>query len=315
MKVTPFIASRFRSDGGTNFGIVPKALWERLIRPDDRNRIAQNLNALLIELDDGRTGIIDTGCGDPAWYSEKERAIHGLEESWSLARALDQLEVDRSEINFVVLTHSHWDHVSGVGHSTGGDVTLTFPNAVHYLHAIEWGLATSGDPLLSKAYPAASIEPLRALPDDQLELVDDDRCDVLPGISMILTGGHTAGHCCLLLEAPDGVIFNHPDADPSERFQRLLYAGDVCTMPHHLRLVYQTAFDSRPLDTRRWKLEWLPRVAADGTVLLFIHDPDLAGATIRPDDKREFVVDRAFPCIGSHPADINPRAAGAQTRH
>ena len=53
----------FWTDGGANFGVVPKTLWEKIIPPDELNRIPMQLRCLLIESDAGLI-LVDTGYGD-----------------------------------------------------------------------------------------------------------------------------------------------------------------------------------------------------------------------------------------------------------
>lgn len=291
MKVTPILASTFRTDGGTLFGLVPKALWSRLMPPDEQNRVPQHAHVLLVELADGRKGLIDTGCGPAKRFTERERELHGLGPGWPLMERLDALHIAPAEIAFVVFSHLHWDH--GGGASPGHDAP-TFPNAVHYVHAQEWQDATSGDPLLYKSYPQEVIEPLRQLPEDQLELVAEDRNTILPGVTLIRSSGHTAGHCVVLLEHADGIRLDHPEAVFMFSPRSMLFTGDACPTRHNLRMVFQTSYDTYPLDTRRWKREWLPRLAEERTLILFDHDPDLFGATIKPHPKKEFVVDKTL---------------------
>jgi len=294
MKITPIIASRFVSDGGSMFGLVPKPIWAKLIPPDERNGIPQNANVLLVELDDGRTGLLDTGCGDPAAFSDKELALHGMTRDWPLMNALQALNIPAESIDFVVLTHLHWDHAGGVGNVTAdGSAAFTFPHAVHYMHEQEWADAVSGDPLLFKSYPADTLAPLIQLPDTQRVLVREDKPEILPGVRMIRSGGHTRGHCVIHVER-DPIELAHPGADDFGAVRRLMFTGDVCPTQHHLRLVFQTAYDTFPLDTRRWKRAWLPRAARDGIALFFDHDPKTCGAVIRRDERKEFVVDRSL---------------------
>jgi glyoxylase-like metal-dependent hydrolase (beta-lactamase superfamily II) len=289
MKLTPIIASRFRLDGGTMFGIVPRAIWQRLITPDDANRIAQNLNTWLVELDDGRKGLLDLGYGNPSWFSEKERQINDLDDRWLLTDRLGAMDVQRHAIEFVILSHLHWDHAGGVAHCQEDDLAVTFPNAVHFVHCVEWTDATAGNPLLHRAYPEATIRPMQQMNSQSIHLVEDDDTEILPGIRMIRTGGHTRGHCCIVFEA-DTIEVVHPQADRLPGFRKAVYAADVCPMQHHLRMAYVMSYDNFPLDTRQWKLNWLPKVASSGDLLMFIHDPDCFGATILPDDRREFIV-------------------------
>lgn len=291
MKVTPIIASTFTTDGGTMFGLVPKPIWSRLMTPDEHNRIPQHAHVLLVELADGRKGLVDTGCGPAAKFSEREAELHGLGEGWPLMERLTELGVAPAELSFVIFTHLHWDHAGG---ASPGEGALTFPNAVHYVHAHEWTDATSGNPLLYKSYPAETIEPLRSLPDDQLIRVQKDREKILPGITVTRTGGHTRGHMAVLLEARDGIELDHPEKLFMFPPKRMMFAGDVCPTRHNLRMVFQTAYDTYPLDTRAWKRASLPEMAGDGTLILFDHDPDLFGATIKPHDKKEFIVDKTL---------------------
>ena len=53
----------FWTDGGTNFGVVPKTLWEKVIRADELNRIPMQLRCLLIESD---AGMVRSGNRDVA---------------------------------------------------------------------------------------------------------------------------------------------------------------------------------------------------------------------------------------------------------
>jgi glyoxylase-like metal-dependent hydrolase (beta-lactamase superfamily II) len=298
MKITPLIASRFVSDGGSMFGLVPKPIWSKLIPPNDRNGIAQNANVLLVEWADGRRGLIDTGCGDPSAFTDKELTLHGMTRDWPLITALRNHNLSPADLDIVVLTHLHWDHAGGVGAvSPDGRVTPTFPNAVHYVHEQEWEDALSGDPLLYKSYPADTIEPLRRLPDTQRVLVRDGAPDILPGLRMVRSGGHTRGHCVIHLES-DALEVAHADADAFGSVGHLMFMGDVCPTQHHLRLVFQTAYDTYPLETRRWKREWLPRAAREGIALFFDHDPDDCAVLIRADERKEYVVTRSIRAGG-----------------
>ena len=65
-------------DGGGFFGLVPRVLWERVIRPDDKNRIPVQMRSLLIQSSAGLI-LVDTGQGDK--LTAKERRIFGMEDS------------------------------------------------------------------------------------------------------------------------------------------------------------------------------------------------------------------------------------------
>ncbi len=292
MRATPLIASTFRSDGGTMFGLVPKPIWSKRIAPDERNRIPQHAHALLVELDDGRIGLVDAGCGSAERFSDRERDLHGLGPGWPLLDALRLRGIEPEALDFLVFTHLHWDHAGGAVAPPGLARATAFPRARLYAHAMEWEDATSGNPLLYKSYPP---DILNALRDAQIELVRGDEVEALPGIWMHRTSGHTRGHCAVRLSDP-GLELVHPDAAAFAGVTQLLFAGDVCPMRHNLRMVFQTSYDTYPLDTRAWKRAWLPRVADAGIALFFDHDPEAYGALIRPDPREEYVVERLLAC-------------------
>ncbi len=279
------------------FGVVPKPIWSKRIAPDERNRIPQNTNCLLVELNDGRLGLVDTGCGDPAWYTEQDRDRSELDADWRLPAALEAHGASPEDVAFVVLTHLHWDHVGGTGRvNDEGEANLTFPNAQHFVHTMEWDDATSKNPLLGNSYPPDSLAALDLTKQDSLVQVADIAPDILPGIRMARSGGHTEGHCAVVL-SDKNLQINHPDAARFAGVDTLVYAADVCPTQAHLQPLYQTSYDTFPLETRAWKIDALPEIAEQGYLLMFDHDPELFGATLRSDDKGNLVVAESLPVV------------------
>lgn len=71
----------FLLDGGQMFSIVPKAMWEKRIPADARNRIRISLTCLLIRT--GRHNIlVETGIGDK--FDAKYTEIYGIDHSRTL---------------------------------------------------------------------------------------------------------------------------------------------------------------------------------------------------------------------------------------
>lgn len=297
MRVTPLIASTFTSDGGTMFGLVPKPIWSKRIAADELNRIPQHAHVLLVELADGRRGLIDTGCGSAERFAPREIQLNGLGPGWPLLDALRARGLEPEAIEFLVFTHLHWDHAGGAVAPPAWGRERSFPRARMYIHAQEWLDATSGNPLLYKSYPPETINALR---DGIMDMIPQDTCEVLPGIWMHRTSGHTQGHCAIRLSHPKLELV-HPDAHAFDGVTQLVLAGDVCPSRHNLRMVFQTSYDTFPLDTRAWKREWLPRMADERTLLLFDHDPGAYGALIRPDEKEEFAIAQLLSCSANPP--------------
>jgi len=283
MKLTPMDANTFASDGGAMFGLVPKAIWSRNCPADDQNCIRQRCNLILVETDDRRFGLVDTGCGNPEWFSERERELHQLESAWLLPDSLKNLSLTPGDIDFILLSHAHWDH-AGALLTPDGDPW--FPNASIYLRRAEADCVTGGDTLLYKSYPAKIRQTFETLA-DRIHVVPDDDPEVFPGIYLLPAAGHTSGQGC--------VFFTNAELSGKEGTTcNALFAGDNCPTQHHLRMVFQTAYDTYPLQTRAWKQKWLPRCAEDEILLLFTHDPLTYGAWIQADEKSEYKVTRCY---------------------
>src|SRR5918999_5740250 len=115
-------AGWFRPDAGGFFGVVPQPLWSRFTETDERGRILCRLNLLLVEVG-GRRVLVETGTG--VRMTEKDRDIKGVE-GGDPAEALRAVGEDPASINYVVVTHLHYDHAGGMVDTFG---TPLFPNA------------------------------------------------------------------------------------------------------------------------------------------------------------------------------------------
>jgi hypothetical protein len=83
MKLTPINTNFFKLDGGAMFGVVPNTMWRKLNPPDEHNMCTWAMRCLLVETNDGRKVLIDTGLGDK--QDDKFRSHfqpHGGKASW-----------------------------------------------------------------------------------------------------------------------------------------------------------------------------------------------------------------------------------------
>ncbi len=105
-------AGTFRSDAGTLFGPVPWVLWGDLVTDevDDRRRLLQALNCLLIENRSGRV-LVETGIGER--LDEKTRAMRQYEGPW-IASALETCGFLPGSVSVVAMSHLHFDHSGGL---------------------------------------------------------------------------------------------------------------------------------------------------------------------------------------------------------
>jgi glyoxylase-like metal-dependent hydrolase (beta-lactamase superfamily II) len=261
---------RFRIDGGGLFGVVPKSLWEPLAAPDAQNRVLC-ANYCLLARDGRHTVLVDTGCGTK--FGLLDRKHYDLEPGDPLLESLAALGVAPDQIDTVVLGHLHFDHAGGITrYDSQRRLTLTFPRARHVLGRIEWYDATSGSADLHSAYSADNLLPLEQ--SGQLVLVGDGE-EVLPGLTVRLTGGHTRGHMAVLFQSNG---------------QGVLHPGDLFPTAEHIRRLWCTAYDVNLADTRHCKPMLLAEAAEKNWVVVWTHDPRVAASRVERHPKREFVI-------------------------
>ncbi|MDZ4657541.1 MAG: MBL fold metallo-hydrolase [Bythopirellula sp.] len=259
----------FRLDGGVMFGVVPKHIWKHIATPDAQNRILCANHCVLAR--DGRhTVLIDSGYGGK--YALLDRKFYDMEPGEPLVESLARLGVAPGEVDHVVFSHLHFDHVGGATrHDATHRLVLTFPNAQHSVSRIEWAAASSQLPELATAYPSQEVLSLREL--TRLRLLEDGE-EIVPGLTSRLTGGHTEGHLSFLLRSNG---------------QTACYPGDICPSTYHLRRMWHLSYDVFPLDTRRNKPRLLSEAAQGQWWMLWNHDPTAVSSRIVHDEKREFV--------------------------
>lgn len=272
--LTTISGGTFRIDGGTMFGVVPKALWSKVFPCDEKNNIDQNTNCVLVR-DGKRNILIDTGYGSK--FTEKQRKIFASEAGDPLVENLQAAGLSVDDIDTVILSHLHFDHAGGATQQTeDGTLVPTFPNAQYVAQRLEWVTATAGFPELRGAYPQENLLPLKE--SGQLRLIDGN-VELLPGIQAHMTGGHTKGHSAIIIES-DG--------------ETAVYLGDICPTTRHLPSLWGMAYDVDTLEVRRNKPQLLGQIAEDNWWALFDHDPLHAATKLVRDSKRDFAISDAI---------------------
>ena len=257
-------------DGGAMFGVVPKPLWERKIKPDDRNRIPLGMRCLLIEHESGLI-LIDTGAGNKE--NDKFHEIYGVEnrgenDGTQLEDALRDLRVQPSDVSLVINTHLHFDHAGGNTRRTAdGRIVLALPNARYVVQRGEYEWATHTNERTAASYFPHNFAPIHDA--GRFTLVDGEM-EVAKGITVMPTPGHTPHHQSIRLES-DGEV--------------ALYLGDLVPTVHHLPLPWIMGYDVEPLVTLETKRKVLTRAAEEGWVMIFEHDARIPWSRIANDGK------------------------------
>jgi glyoxylase-like metal-dependent hydrolase (beta-lactamase superfamily II) len=288
-------AGTFRLDGGSMFGLVPRAVWARSVPQDERGRITVQQNCLLLESDSGekRHVLIEVGIGNK--LDPKSRDIFALEPR-SILESLQEVNCSPDDITAITVSHLHFDHAGGLtrvpksgevadwkgpGSSSGSggesSVKRTFPNARVFSQARELSDALANRSVMTRTYFHDHLEPVR----EQMVLVDSTRpfvtgytpdrnempalplelrlTPILPGIAVFLVPGHTWGQQATMFTDTQG--------------RTVVFTPDVMPTAAHLGAAYSLSYDVEPY-TSMISRHWFLSEAADRNWLLVLdHEP------------------------------------------
>src|SRR5574337_1527168 len=130
MKLWSIEGNTQRLDGGAMFGNAPKAMWSKWIEADAENRIPLACRALLAQDLGGKNVLFETGIG--AFFEPRLRERYGVvEDRHVLLDSLKAAGLGQEDIDVVVLSHLHFDHVGGLlaAWEEGASPRLLFPKA------------------------------------------------------------------------------------------------------------------------------------------------------------------------------------------
>jgi glyoxylase-like metal-dependent hydrolase (beta-lactamase superfamily II) len=259
----------FKLDGGAMFGVVPKTLWEKVSPADQLNRIVLACNLLLIETPAGRV-LVETGMG--VRWSEKEKERYALEPLADSKQPLKALGLSNDDIDHVIISHLHFDHSGGAVRLENGALVPTYPKAKYYIQKGEWQLAHNPNARAKGSYRPDDFEPLAQA--GCLKLIDGD-CQVVPGVNVNVTGGHTSHHQIVTF---------------SSGGERGVYFADIIPTRFHLPPPWVMGYDHFPLDSCQIKNDWLTRAYEESWLVVFDHEMGVPWGKLKaaPDKRFEF---------------------------
>jgi glyoxylase-like metal-dependent hydrolase (beta-lactamase superfamily II) len=245
-------AGTFRTDAGAIFGPVPRLLWDRLVTDeiDHDHRLLQALNCLLIETPSGRV-LVETGIGDR--LDDKARTMRGYEGPW-IVPALETAGFLPESINVVAMSHLHFDHAGGLLRPDG---ERAFAHASIVAQKAEWEIALGDNPRLVASY----VQPELQLVEDwgRAGWVDGER-ELLPGVSGIPTGGHSAGHQAIVVRGT------------GDTARTVVFLGDLFMRPWGAYPRWITAFDDFPLDSVAQKAALFRQAVEEDWLVVLSHE-------------------------------------------
>src|SRR6266542_5523350 len=249
------VAGGWHPDGGTMYGVVPKVLWERQKPANERNQITAACVGVIVR-HQGRVIVCETGIGTQ--LDDKRAQRDRVWEPEGLLESLRRLSIRPAEVDVVVSTHLHWDHAGGfTRRGRDGGLELTFPNAKHFVQRSEWDFALDPDPRSRAGYIADDFTPVA-----EAGLVEwlDGEAEVLPGVTLRQTGGHTPGHQVVVFSASDELA--------------CVVTGDLVGTVPHLRVPWTMSADLDALRVQAEKAKLLEEAARHRWLLVLSHESE-----------------------------------------
>ena len=206
----------------------------------------------------GKTVIFDAGNGEG-----------GAPQTGKLFENMKAAGLDKKDINAVIITHCHPDHIFGLMTKDNAQV---YPDIEIHVPAVEWAFWT--DPAVIDKLPEARKGLARRIQATMagwknIKQFEADK-DVMPGIRAVPSYGHTPGHTSMLLSSGN---------------QQVMVLADVTNVPaYNLRNPgWHLAFDQDAPTAEATRRKMFDRVVADKLLCAAYHWGMPGAGTVQKD--------------------------------
>ncbi|RZM28581.1 MAG: MBL fold metallo-hydrolase [Pedobacter sp.] len=210
-----------------------------------------NVQPFLVQLNDVLV-LFDTGLG----YSDAEGKL-------ILHNNIKKAGFDPDDIDYVLMSHLHFDHSGGMVHHLNDTMELSFPHATYVIQRGEWEGAFTNT---SSSYHTDIFDFLQR--NAQMLFVEDSG-SLTPEISYELTGGHTPFHQTFLL---------------TEGAEKVFFGGDVLPEPEELVKKFIAKYDFDGRKAMELREEYGIKAAAENWTCLFYHGKSKASGKVERND-------------------------------
>jgi glyoxylase-like metal-dependent hydrolase (beta-lactamase superfamily II) len=239
-------------DGGAMFGVVPRPLWSKEYKVNEKNQIELRTDPIFFQ-HQGKNILIESGIGNNR-LTEKQRRNYGVTEESHIDDELQAFGLTTKDIDIVLMTHMHFDHAAGLTKLKDERLVPTFENAVIYTSEIEWDEMRNPNIRSKNTYWEQNWKGIEA----QVQTFKHET-SIFSGIKMIHSGGHSAGHSVIVMEHDDRLLIHMADLMPTHAHQNPLWV---------------LAYDDYPMDSISQKQKWIQTGLNQEAWYTFYHDAE-----------------------------------------
>ncbi|MFY0762570.1 MBL fold metallo-hydrolase [Metabacillus dongyingensis] len=237
-------------DGGAMFGVVPKPLWSKKYPVNELNQIELRTDPILVQKE-GINLLIDSGIGSGR-LTDKQKRNFGVTAESNVIASLNELGLKAEDIDYVLMTHLHFDHVSGLTKLENDELVSVFPHAKIITSTIEWNEMREPNIRSANTYWKDNW-----LAIEKQVVPFEGKTEPVPGIEMIHTGGHSDGHSIVKIQ---------------DNGEMILHMADLMPTHAHSNPLWVLAYDDYPMNSIQQKQKWLGFAGEKQTWLSFYHD-------------------------------------------
>ena len=173
------------------FPDVPSSAWEPYKDEVLEKGNLQLYYGCFLARSNGKNVLVDTGIG-PGPHPSRDN------KKGNLINDLKRFGVDPSDVDIVVHSHLHIDHVGWNLDLTSDPPKPYFPNARYLVPRVDWDHFRKPENLINAPWVSENVIPLQSL--SLMDLFEDGD-SITDEITAMITPGHTPGHMVFLLDS------------------------------------------------------------------------------------------------------------------